>query len=162
MVLTEVKTEKVPGRISNVHIGYNATNGVNISKGILSFEYWRNKDLLRIKIPSKATASDVQELGMSSYGWRLRFLSDCRQAFFATDVQATAGSQYAMSPNGLSNMIEYFKVLVPIEDGTGTPLTRTYTITGGYALRNSARIENDQDAEYEYEGEAEYISYVDS
>jgi len=35
MSLTEVKTEKVVGRVTNVHIGYDSTNGVNISKGIL-------------------------------------------------------------------------------------------------------------------------------
>lgn len=162
MSLTEVGTEKVYGRVNEVHIGYDSTHGVNINKGILSFEYWRNKDLLRLPIPGSATASVVQDLGMSSFGWRLRFISDCRIAFFATDVQVAAGNQYAMIDNGVANKIEYFKVVVPIQDGSGVEKTRTYTITNGYALRNRATIGDDEDAVYEYEGDAEYISYSDA
>ena len=162
MVLTEVKTEKVPGRISNVHIGYSATVGVNISKGILSFDYDRIHDAVRNKPPSSATSPSINLQQPSFFTWKLVFLSDCRTAFFGTDVQVGAGNQYALVDNGVSNKIEYFKVLVPIEDGTGTPKTRTYTITNGFCLRNRARIGRDTDAEYEYEGEAEYISYSDA
>lgn len=162
MALTEIKTEKVPGRVKEVIIGYDATHGVKVTKGTLSFEYWRNKDLLRLQIPGSATASVVQDVGMSSFGWKLRFISDCRQAFFATDVQVAAGSQYAMIDNGLANKIEYFKVIMAIEDASGNPKTRTYTITNGYALRNRAYIGDDEDAIYEYEGDAEYISYSDA
>lgn len=162
MSLTEVNTEKVYGRISNVYIGYDAAHGVNISKGILSFEYWRNHDNLRLEIPGSPTRQVVQQLGMSFFGWRLKFLSDSRIAFFGTDVQVAAGNQYAMIDNGLSNKIEYFKVIMKIQDGSGVEKTRTYTITGGYALRNRAVIGDDNDAEYEYEGDAEYISYSDA
>lgn len=162
MVLTEKNTEKVPGRITHVKIGYDATHGVDIKSGILSFEYWRNNDNLRIAIPGRAMRDVVQQLGMSFFGWRLKFLSDCRAAFFATDVQAAAGNQYAMDNDGYSNLIEYFKVIVPIEDGDGNPKTRTYTIVYGYALRNRAFIGDDEDAVYEYEGDAACISYADS
>jgi hypothetical protein len=162
MVLTELNTEKVPGRITHVIIGYDATHGVDIKSGIMSFEYWRNNDNLRIAIPGSATRSVVQQLGMSFFGWRLRFLGDCRAAFFATDVQVADGNQYAMTDNGYSNEIEYFQVKMPIEDSDGNPGTRTYTITGGYALRNNALTGNDEDAVYEYEGDAEYISYADT
>ena len=162
MSLTEVNTEKVYGRISNVHIGSGSTTGVNISKGILSFDYWRNHDNIRLEIPGSPTRSIVQQLGMSFFGWRLTLLSDCRIAFFATDVQVTAGNQYALIDNGLSNLITYFKVIMQIQDSAGAVKTRTYTITNGYCLRNNARIGNDDDAVYEYEGEAEYIGYVDA
>jgi len=162
MTLTQVNTEKVPGRITHVYIGYGPMYGVDIKSGIVSFEYRRVKDLLRLKPPGSATADIPQELGGSSYEWRLKFLCDCRVAFFATDVQVVGGNQYAMTPNGLSNKIEYFKVIMPIEDGTGASKTRTYTITNGYALRNHAYIGDDEDAVYEYEGDAEYISYSDA
>jgi len=162
MALTEVGTEKVVGRVTHVHIGYDSTHGVDIKSGILSFEYSRNKDLLRLQIPGSATSDVVQDLGMSSFGWKLKLLSDCRTAFFATDVQTAAGNQYAMVDNGLANKIEYFRILVAIEDGAGVPKTRTYTITNGYALRNRAYIGDDEDAIFEYEGDAEYISYSDA
>jgi hypothetical protein len=162
MSLTEVKTEKVYGRISNVHIGYDSTHGVNIKQGILSFEYWRNSDNLRLEIPGSPTRNIVQQLGMSFFSWKLRFLSDCRIAFFGTDVQVVAGNQYAMIDNNLSNKIEYFKVIMKIQDGSSLEKTRIYTIKGGFALRNRAYIGDDNDAEYEYEGDAEYITYSDA
>lgn len=162
MSLTEVKTDKVPGRISNVHIGYDSTHGVNISKGILSFEYRRIHDATRNKPPTAATSATINLQQPSFFEWKLRFLSDCRIAFFVTDVQVAAGNQYALVDNGFSNKIEYFKVIMAIEDGFGTPKTRTYTITNGYCLRNNAVIGEDRDAVYEYEGEAEYISYSDA
>ena len=162
MALTEVNTEKVPGRITHVYIGYDSTHGVDIKSGIISFEYDRVHDNLRLQIPGSATRDVVQQLGMSFFNWKLKFLSDCRVAFFATDVQVAAGNQYAMIDNGLSNKIEYFKVIMTIEDSAGNQKTRTYTITGGYALRNRAYIGDDEDSIYEYEGDAEYISYSDA
>ena len=168
MSLTEVGTEKVHGRIgvsernTGVQIGYDSTHGVYISKGILSFDYDRVRDAVRNEFPGAATSATINLQKPGFFTWKLVFLSDCRIAFFGTDVQVAAGSQYALVDNGFSNKIEYFKVLVPIEDGTGTPKTRTYTITNGYCLRNSARIGSDNDAEYVYEGEAEYISYSDT
>lgn len=162
MVMTEVGTEKVVGRVTHVIIGYDATHGVDINKGILEFIPDRKKDLTRIQIPGSAVASIVQDLGGSSFSWSLRFLSDCRQAFFDTDVQVAAGNQYAMIDNGFSNKIEYFLVKVAIESAAGVPLVRTYTITNGYALRNRTVIGRDEDAEYVYEGEADYISYSDA
>ena len=161
MVLTEVKTEKVPGRISNVHIGYSDAVGVNISKGTKLFRYDRVHDARTAFNVSDKTEDAIFQ-PHSNFDWRLEFLSDCRVAFFGTDVQAAAGSQYALVNNGDSNKIEYFKVLVPIEDETGTLKTRTYTITNGYALRNGTTIGDDEDAVYWYEGIAEYISYVDA
>jgi len=97
----------------------------------------------------------------STFGWRLRFISDSWTAFFNTDVTAVAG-QKAMDDNGFSNKIAYFRVIAPIEDAAGADKTRTYIITGGYALRNRAYIGDDEDAIYEYEGDAEYISYSDA
>jgi hypothetical protein len=162
MSLTEVKTEVVPGRISNVHVGYDATHGVNISNGILSFEYRRIHDATRNKPPTAATSATINLQHPSFFEWKLRFFSDCRIAFFATDVQIADGNQYALVDNGFSNKIEYFKVIMKIEDGSGVPKTRTFTITNGYCLRNNAVIGEDQDAVFEYEGEAEYISYSDA
>jgi len=162
VTLTQVKTEKVQGRISNVHIGYDATHGVDITSGILSFEYNRIHDAIRNKPPTAATSATINLQQPSFFNWKLTFLSDCRIAFFATDVQVAAGNQYALVDNGFSNKIEYFKVIMAIEDGSGNPKTRTYTITNGYCLRNNARIGNDDDAQYVYEGEAEYISYADT
>jgi len=162
MSLTSIITEKVTGRITNVHIGYDSTHGVNITKGILDFEYARVHDAIRNRPPGKATSPTINLQQPSFFTWKLRFLSDCRTAFFATDVQAIAGNQYALTDNNFSNKIEYFKVLVAIETSAGASATRTYTITNGYCLRNNAHIGNDEDAIYEYEGEAEYISYSDA
>ena len=161
MPLTEVNTEKVPGRVSNVHIGYDATHGVDIKSGIVSFEYDRVRDAKRYRIPGATTSKNLFQPS-SSFTWKLKFLSDCRIAFFATDVQVAADNQYAMVDNGFSNEIEHFKVIMTIEDSSGASKTRTYTITGGYALRNRAYIGDDEDAIYEYEGDAEYISYSDA
>lgn len=161
MALTQVNTEKLLGRISNVYIGYDSTHGIDIKKGILSFEYWRNH-------PAKpANASDTKTSATifqphSNYGWRLRFISDARVAFFATDVQVAGGNQYAMVTYGDSNAIEYFRVLMMIENQVGVSTTRTYTITNGFALKNRAYIGDDEDAICEYEGIAEHISYSDA
>jgi hypothetical protein len=168
--VTHVKTEKASGQIcenradstKGIYIGYDSGNCIHIYQGVLSFEYSRMHDNIRMEIPSATTRSIVQQLGMSYFTWKLRLLGDCRQAFFATDVQAAAGNQYAMTSNNLSNKIEYFKVVMPIQDEAGTPRTRTYTITNGYALRNHAVIGEGRDTEYEYEGDAEYISYSDA
>jgi len=161
LALTEVNTEKVPGTITNVYIGYDATHGVDIKSGIKRFRYWRNHDAKRANVAnSKTSASEFQP--HSDFSWELHFLSDCRVAFFATDVQVAGGNQYALVDNGDSNKIEYFKVIMTIEDESGTSKTRTYTITNGFALRNSADIGDDEDAIYEYEGDAEYISYSDA
>jgi len=159
--LTEVKTEKVYGRVSNVHIGYDATHGVNISKGIKLFRYNRVHDAKTAFNVSAKTESSIFQ-PHSNFDWRLEFYSDCRIAFFGTDVQVAAGNQYALVDNGDSNKIEYFKVIVPIQDGSGLEKTRTYTITNGYALRNGTTIGDDEDAVYWYEGVAEYISYADA
>lgn len=162
MTVTETGTEKVVGRVKAVSIGTSSSNCTRVTSGILSFEYWRNKDLLRMKIPGSATADTVQDLGMSSYGWRLRFLSDCRSLWFSQDVSTSGGTQPAIVPNGFANKIEYFTVEVAIEDADGVPKTRTYTLHGAYALRHSAYIGDDEDAVFEYEGDAEYIEYSDA
>jgi len=162
MALTEISTDKVSGRITHVQIGYDATHGVDITKGILSFEYHRVFDTVRDMPVTAATSPDINLQKPSFYSWKLRFLSDVRIAFFATDVQSGGGNQYAMMANGNSNKIEYFQVILPIQDYTGADKTRTYTITNGYCLRNSAYIGEDQDSVYEYEGDAEYISYSDA
>lgn len=162
MSLTAAKTEKVYGRISNVHIGYDATHGVDITNGILGFEYRRIHDAVRNRPPGAATSSTINLQQPSHFEWKLTFLSDSRTAFFATDVQVAGGNQYALVDNGTSNKIEYFKVLMSIQDSAGAVKTRTYTVTNGYCLRNNAVIGKDEDAIYEYEGEAEYISYADA
>jgi hypothetical protein len=161
MALTDTKTEKVPGRITHVYIGYDATHGVDISSGIKSFEYRRIHDARRKEPSNTKTSANIHQ-PHSNFIWKLSFLSDCRVAFFATDVHDGGGSEYALVDNGDSNMIEYFKVILPIQDGSGASKTRTYTITNGFALRNSAYIGDDNDAVYEYEGDAEYISYSDT
>lgn len=162
MSLTEVKTEKLTGRIDSVEIGYDANHGVKITQGILSFEYDRIHEAVRNKPPGAATSATINMQQPSHFFWRLRFLSDCRIAFFATDVQSAQGNQYALVDNGSSNKIEYFKVKMQVQDGNGDIKTRTYTITNGYCLRNRAYIGEDKPPIYEYEGEAEYISYEDA
>lgn len=161
MALTPVHTEKVYGRVSNVQIGYDATHGVDITQGILSFEYDRMHGATPQFTANTKTSSTVFQ-PHSNFTWKLRFLSDCRIAFFATDVQVAGGNQYALVDNGDSNAIEYFKVIMPIQDSAGAAKTRTYTITNGFCLQNRAYIGKDEDAEYEYEGIAEYISYADT
>jgi hypothetical protein len=161
MALTDTKTEKVPGRITHVYIGYDSTHGVDISRGIVSFEYWRNHEARRQNASNSKTSATIFQ-PHSNFGWKLRFLSDCRVAFFATDVVSGGGSEYALVDNGDSNEIEYFKVILPIQDGAGASKTRTYTITNGFCTKNRAYIGDDQDAVYEYEGDAEYISYSDA
>jgi len=161
MSLTEVNTEKVPGRIKNVYIGYDATHGVDIKSGIVSFEYWRNHDAKRANASDTKTSATIFQ-PHSDFGWKLRFLSDCRVAFFATDVGVAGGNQYALVDNGDSNEIEYFKVIMTIEDEAGAEKTRTYTLTNAFATKNRAYIGDDEDAVYEYEGDAEYISYSDA
>jgi hypothetical protein len=159
MVLTDTKTEKVPGRITHVYIGYDSTHGVDISSGIKFFDYARVHDArTSFNVSAKTESSIFQP--HSNFIWRLEFLSDCRVAFFATDVVGT--TKYALVDNGDSNKIGYFKVICPIEDGTGASKTRTYTITNGYALRNGAPIGDDKNAIYWYEGIAEYIGYSDA
>jgi len=161
MSLTAVKTEKVYGRISNVHIGYDSTHGVNITNGILSFEYARIHDATpQFVANTKTSATAFQP--HSNFTWKLRFISDCRAAFFATDVQVAGGNQYALVDNGDSNKIEYFKVIMSIQDSAGAVKTRTFTITSGFCTRNRAYIGDDQDSIFEYEGIAEYISYSDA
>jgi len=161
MALTEVNTEKVPGRISNVCIGYDSTHGVDIKTGIVSFEYWRNHDAKRANVADTKASSTIFQ-PHSDFGWKLKFLSDCRVAFFATDVVAGGGTEYALVDDGDSNEIEYFKVIMTIENESGTEKTRTYTITNGFCTRNRAYIGDDKDAIYEYEGDAKKISYSDA
>lgn len=161
MALTEVNTEKVPGRISNVHIGYDATHGVNIKSGIVSFEYDRVHNITPQNYANTKTSGLVFQ-PHSHFTWKLKFLSDCRVAFFATDVQAVGGNQYAITDDDDSNLIGYFKVIMTIEDESGTEKTRTYTITNGMCKGNRAYIGEDRDTNYEYEGIAEYISYSDA
>jgi len=161
MVATDVNTEKVPGRILNVSIGYDASNGVNIKSGIKSFEYWREHDAKPRDASDTKASSDIYQ-PHSHYRWKLAFLSDCRVAFFATDVQVAGGNQFALVVDDDSNKIEYFKVRATIEDESGTSKTRTYVITDGYATKNRAYIGDDEDAIYEYEGTAKSISYSDA
>jgi len=161
LALTEVNTEKINGRITNVYIGYDATHGVDIKSGIVSFEYWRNHDAKRANVADTKASSTIFQ-PHSDFGWKLRFLSDCRVAFFATDVGVAGGNQYALDDDGDSNEIEYFRVIMTIEDESGTEKTRTYTITNGYALKNRAYIGDDEDAIYEYEGDAKSITYSDA
>ena len=71
------------------------------------------------------------------------------------------GDQFALDEDGNSHMIEYFKVVCPIESGSGEPKTRTFTITNGYCLRNHGDVGNDEDAIFWYEGNAEEITYSD-
>jgi len=161
MALTEVNTEKVPGRISNIHIGYDATHGVNIKSGIVGFSYRRIHDAKPQDASNTKASSNIFQ-PHSNYEWTLRFISDSRVAFFATDVQVAGGNQYALDPDGDSNKIEYFRVIMTIEDESGTSKTRTYTITDGYATRNHADIEYAKDAIYTYEGLAKEITYSDA
>lgn len=161
MSLTDTKTEKVPGRITHVYIGYDATHGVDLSSGIKSFSYDRIHDARRAFVANTKTSASILQ-PHSHFTWRLEFLSDCRVAFFATDVGAAGGNQYALDDNGDSNEIEYFKVIMPIIDGSGSSKTRTYTISNGFALRNGAYIGDDEDAIYWYEGDAEEITYSDA
>jgi len=161
MPMTDTPTEKVMGRVSTVKIGYDSTHGTSITKGILSFEYDRVHDATSQFVANTKTSTTVFQ-PHSHFTWKLKFLSDCRVAFFATDVQVAGGNQYALVDNGDSNEIEYFIVTVPIVSSAGVSLTRTYTITNGYCTKNRAYIGNDEDAHYEYEGIAEYISYADA
>ena len=161
MALTEVNTEKVPGRITNVHIGYDSTHGVDIKSGIVSFEYWRVHEAKRANTANTKTSATIFQ-PHSNFGWKLKFLSDCRVAFFATDVHDGGGNEYALVDNGDSNMIEWFKVIMEIEDQLGASKKRTYTITNGFCTKNRAYIGDDEDAVFEYEGDAEYISYTDA
>ena len=161
MTLTEIHTEKVPGRVTNVHIGSTSSTGVDIKSGIVSFEYARIHEAKPAHVAKAKTTSTIIQ-PHSNFVWKLKFLSDCRIAFFATDVVVGGGNEYAMVANGDSNPIAHFRVIVPIEDGSGNNKTRTYTITNGYALRNRAYIGDNEDAIYEYEGDAEYISYSDA
>jgi hypothetical protein len=161
VVITKVNTEKVPGRISNVLIGYDGTHYIDIETGIVSFEYWRNHDAKRANVADTKNSTTIFQ-PHSDFGWKLRFLSDCRVAWFATDVQIAGGNQYALDNDGDSNEIEFFKVVMTIEDESGTEKTRTYTFVNGYALKNRAYIGDDQDAIYEYEGDAKEIWYDDA
>jgi len=161
MALTEVNTEKVVGRITNVKIGYDSTHGIDIQQGILRFMYARVHDAKTAFNASSKTDSGIFQ-PHSNFTFRLELISDCRAAFFATDVQSAGGNQYAMVNNGDSNKIEYFRVIAPIVDADGDEATRTYTITNGYILRNGGDIGNDEDAVFWYEGIAEYISYSDA
>lgn len=161
MSLMKLNTEKIPGRITHVYIGKSDSDGVDIQSGIISFEYARVHDA-RTAFNAASKTDDSIFQPHSNFTWRLEFLSDCYVAFFAKDVSDASGIQYAMTPNGDSNKIDYFKVVMPIESSGGASKTRTYTITNGYALRNGARIGDDEDAIYWYEGIAQSISYSDS
>lgn len=160
MVLTETRTEIVPGLITHVYIGKNSTTGVDIIDGIVSFEYNRIHEAKPANVAKTKTTTTILQ-DHSNFRWKLKLESDCRVAFFDTDVTAVAG-QKAMDDNGDSYAIAYFKVEMAIEDGAGANKTRTYTITNGYALQNHAYIGDKKDAIYEYEGIAEHISYSDA
>src|SRR3990167_5655978 len=144
MVLTPVGTEKVPGRITHVKIGKDSSNGVDINKGIKFFDYHRAHDAHTAFNASAKTESSIFQ-PHSNFEWRLEFISDCRVAFFGTDISATAGNQFALDDNGDSTKIDYFRVIMPITDSNGNPKTRTYVIMNGYALRNGAAIGDDED-----------------
>jgi len=49
-----------------------------------------------------------------------------------------------------------------IVDSAGADKTRTYTLTNAFATKNRAYIGDDEDAIYEYEGDAEEITYADA
>jgi hypothetical protein len=165
MVLTVTYTEKVPpltGRSTHVKIGSNSTTGVDITGGLMRFQYSRVHPATR-KFVANTKAASTDHQPHSHYTWRLEFLSDCRTAFFATDVTVGGGANdYAMDPNGDSFAIAFFQVVLPAVDGSNANITRTYTITNGYALRNGADINNIGDAVYWYEGDAEEITYTDT
>lgn len=161
MVLTDTGTDKVYGKITNVQIGKDSSNGVDITSGVLSFEFWRNHDATRADNANSKTASEIFQ-PHSSYGWKLRFASDCRVAFFATDVGAAGGNQYALDPNGDSNEIEYFKVILKIVNSAGTDKTRTFTLDDAFCTKNRAYMGDDQLTIFEYEGDAEEITYADA
>ena len=162
MALTEVNTEKVPGEsITSVQIGYDSTHGVDIKTGVVDFTYKRIHDAKpKHASNTKATSNIFQP--HSHYEWTLSLCSDCRVAFFATDVQVAGGNQYALDEDGDSSKIEYFKIIMTTESEAGTSKTRTYTITDGYVTRNHANITYGKDALYTYEGLAKEITYSDA
>lgn len=159
MTITKYNTEKVPGRITHVYIGKAVGTCADIQSGTVSFEYDRIRDAKRYTIPGAATSKNLFQPS-SNFWWKLKFLSDARPAFFETDVTSTPGEK-ALDDDGFSHEIAHFQVHAPIENSAGESKTRKYTITGGYALRNRGYIGDDEDSISEYEGDAEYISYVD-
>lgn len=161
MALSEIATEKLHGRITNVHIGYDATHGVNISSGILGFEFDRIHDAAPAhQLYTKTTANMYQ--GNSHITWRLRFLSDAAIAFYATDVQVAGGNQFALNNEADSNKIEYFKVIMTIENSSGVSKTRTYTLADAYCLGSRGVIGSDEDAQIEYFGVARNLTPADA
>ena len=161
MSLTEVNTEKILNGPSNVQIGYDATHGIDIKTGVNLFAYRRVHDGVPAHVANTKASSDAFQ-PHSHYNWRLELVSDCRAAFFATDVQVAGGNQFPLDPDGDSPEIEYFRVIVPITKSDGSSGTRTYTITGGRCFTNSADMEKGVPALFVYEGIAKEITYSDA
>lgn len=162
MALTKVRTEKVPGKITNLQIGKDSSNGVDIQGGIIGFLYARVHDAKPALNASAKTSSTIFQ-PHSNYTWRLELESDYRIAFKATDVVVGGANEYAMVANGDSNPIGHFKLLTTIVDGNGDQKTRTITVTNGFVLRNGADVrQGETDVVYWYEGIAEYIDEADA
>lgn len=159
--LTDMRTEKVPWKITNVHIGVDGTHGVNIIGGILDFKYHRVHDAKPAHVAkTKTSTTYIQE--NSHFVWRIELESDCRIAFKATDVVSGGANEYAIIANANSNVIGYFKLFLTIEDTNQVEKTRTITVTNGVALTNGVDIRAGEDAVYWYEGQAEYIDEADT
>lgn len=104
-----------PGRIDRLEIGLTAVINTDIDNVVL-MNWERNHDVrprlyANLKYPQTYQQPHSWILGSFSC------LSDNHDAVYATDVSAVAGNQYAMVPNGDSNVIDFFQVTYQDEDG---------------------------------------------
>ena len=161
MVATPTYTEGIPplsGNAAHIYIGTASGSGVNVIGGLKRFRYKRvNPGTPQDSGTTKAAATIHQ--GYSNYEWHIELLSDCHDAFFATNV---SGTDKAMDEDGDSYAIGYFVITVPIILGTGVNGTRTITITNGFALAEGGDINDRDNAVYEYDGVAQKIVAVDT
>jgi len=96
------------GRIDKLEIGTTAGTNTDIVNLVL-MNWERNHDV-RPRLYANAKTPTTYQQPHSWVIGSFSVLSDQHAAIYATDVQAVAGSQYAMVENGDSNVIEFMQV----------------------------------------------------
>lgn len=95
------------GRIDKLEIGLTAATNTDMSPILLNWE--RNHDVRPRLFANAKTPTTYQQ----PHSWvvgSFSLLSDNHPAIYATDVQAAGGSQYAMTENADSNVIDFLQV----------------------------------------------------
>jgi hypothetical protein len=103
------------GRIDKLEIGLTAGTNTDIANVILA-NWDRSHDVRPRLFANSKVPTDYNQ----PHSWivgSVSLLSDDR-SFYDVDVQAVAGNQFALVPNGDSNVIDWFAIFYQDRDGT--------------------------------------------